>query len=129
MTSLDDSSLLQRSTKPPGMGNEMTGRPVVLLCISLGKSGRGLLKTPSAEVSSCIDDRTLILLIRCASELSEWCMVKATSGSENVVLVLVKERATYLYRMGHGFISPIQERNPQRHCQEQRPRDQTVPEF
>lgn len=99
MASLDDSSLLQRSTKLPGTGSEMTGRPILLLGISLGKGGRDLLETPLAGVVSCIDDRTLSLLIRCASKLSEWCMVKAASvGEYSFLFVSRKELSTCIER-------------------------------
>jgi hypothetical protein len=77
--SLDDSSLLHRSTKLPGTGSEMVGRPVPLLGISCGRGGRGLLIVSLAgrRLSVCRDDLTLILLIRCASMLRELCILIA----------------------------------------------------
>lgn len=97
--SLDNPSLLHRSTKLPGTGNEIVGRPVVLQGISCGRSGRGLLivSLVGRGLSVCRDDLTLILLIRCASMLSELCIVNvAVSMCDDVNFLFVEERTTYL---------------------------------
>jgi hypothetical protein len=103
--SLDDPSLLHRSTKPPGTGNEITGWSALLLGIAFGRGGRGLLDASLAgrDLSSCRDDRTLILLIRCASMLSELCMMKIESGCESVVCCSVQGKSYLLVSDGTWF--------------------------
>jgi hypothetical protein len=65
----------------------MIGRPALLLGIALGIGGRGLLDASlvGRGASFCRDDLTLILLMRCASMLSELCILKVTSRCDGVV--------------------------------------------
>jgi hypothetical protein len=103
--SLDDSALFQRSTKLPGTGNEMTGRLALLLWTAFGIGGRGLSDASSVGrgPSFCRDDLTLILLIRCASMLSELCIVKVTSRCDGVVSCSFPGKSYLLVSNGTWF--------------------------
>jgi len=86
-SSLGGPSFLQRSTKLPGTGSEITDLSTLAFEAPCGIGGGGVLDASSVErvLSVCRDDLILGLLMRWAKRLSELCIVEDALKSGNMI--------------------------------------------